>query len=167
MPKTVPVVAAIIAVLALATPSLAVSQALDSKVQAQVVEVEVARALAPLPLILEAVPRATLELVAAPPAPQFAPSQGHDHRAPPPAPHTHLQQGLNWAALRGCESGGRNVNTGNGYYGYYQFDRATFRGVTGLPGVASDYSLEVQSQAAQKLYNQRGRQPWPQCGKLL
>ncbi len=75
--------------------------------------------------------------------------------------------GGGWAALINCESGGHNDNTGNGFYGFFQFDAGTFRSVTGLPGVASDYSYDVQLAAAEKLYAERGAEPWPVCGRFL
>lgn len=74
---------------------------------------------------------------------------------------------LNWPALVVCESGGHNDNTGNGFYGYFQFDRRTFEAITGLAGVASDYPYSVQLDAAERLFAERGRQPWPVCGHLL
>ena len=46
-----------------------------------------------------------------------------------------------WAALRQCESSGRyNTNTGNGYYGAYQFDLSTGRSVGG-----SGYPIEASA----------------------
>src|SRR5664280_537611 len=53
-----------------------------------------------------------------------------------------------WDAVAQCESGGNaSVNTGNGFYGAYQFDLQTWQGL-GYSGVASSYSLAVQTQAA-------------------
>src|SRR5450756_644769 len=72
-----------------------------------------------------------------------------------------------WDAVAQCESGGNaSVNTGNGFYGAYQFDLQTWQGL-GYSGVASSYSLAVQTQAAQQLQSQRGSSPWPVCGKYL
>jgi hypothetical protein len=66
-----------------------------------------------------------------------------------------------------CESTNRySINTGNGYYGAYQFDLPTWRGL-GYTGLPSDASPAVQDEAAQKLYEQRGWQPWPQCSRKL
>jgi hypothetical protein len=74
---------------------------------------------------------------------------------------------LNWRALAGCESGGnpRAVNPA-GYYGLYQFDTGTWRGVGGS-GLPSHASADEQTYRAQRLYQQRGRSPWPNCGRLL
>jgi len=72
-----------------------------------------------------------------------------------------------WAKLRMCEaSGNYATNTGNGYYGAYQFNLATWQGL-GYPGLPSDASPAVQDEAAQKLYQQRGWQPWPACSAKL
>ena len=75
--------------------------------------------------------------------------------------------GLNWGALADCESGGnpRAVNPA-GYYGLYQFDVGTWRSVggSGLPTAAS---AGEQTYRAKLLYKQRGRSPWPNCGRLL
>ena len=74
---------------------------------------------------------------------------------------------LNWRALAGCESGGnpRAVNPA-GYYGLYQFDTGTWGSVGGR-GLPTQASADEQTYRAQKLYQQRGRSPWPNCGRLL
>ena len=72
-----------------------------------------------------------------------------------------------WAALRDCESTNNYlVNTGNGYYGAYQFDQSTWESVggTGRPHWAEP---EVQDARARLLYSRRGWQPWPICGRYL
>ena len=75
--------------------------------------------------------------------------------------------GLNWAGLANCESGGnpRAVNAA-GYYGLYQFNVATWRGVggSGMPHLAS---AGEQTFRAKLLYKSRGRSPWPYCGRFL
>ena len=75
--------------------------------------------------------------------------------------------GLSWGALAGCESGGnpRAVNPA-GYYGLYQFNVATWRSVggSGMPHLASPGE---QTFRAKLLYAERGRSPWPSCGRLL
>jgi hypothetical protein len=74
---------------------------------------------------------------------------------------------LNWTALARCESGGNpRTNTGNGFYGLYQFDLQTWRGVGGK-GLPSDASAQEQTYRAWLLYQDRGRKPWPVCGKYL
>lgn len=75
--------------------------------------------------------------------------------------------GLNWAALAQCESGGDPAtNTGNGFYGLYQFDEQTWHSVGGS-GLPHEHSAGEQTYRAQILYKQRGDSPWPVCGAKL
>ena len=70
------------------------------------------------------------------------------------------------AALRWCESRGQyGINTGNGYYGAYQFDLRTWHGIgeTGRPDLAAP---AVQDAAVRRLFVLRGWQPWPVCGRV-
>jgi hypothetical protein len=72
-----------------------------------------------------------------------------------------------FARLRQCESGGNYAtNTGNGYYGAYQFDQRTWHGL-GYSGLPSSASPADQDQAAQTLQARRGWQPWPSCARRL
>jgi hypothetical protein len=72
-----------------------------------------------------------------------------------------------FARLRMCESGGNyKINTGNGYYGAYQFNVRTWRGL-GYSGLPSDASPATQDTAAERLQAQRGWQPWPACARKL
>ncbi|HEX4220197.1 MAG TPA: transglycosylase family protein [Acidimicrobiales bacterium] len=72
-----------------------------------------------------------------------------------------------FARLRQCESGGDYAdNTGNGYYGAYQFSESTWQGL-GYSGLPSDASPAQQDQAAQQLQAQRGWSPWPSCSAQL
>ncbi len=75
--------------------------------------------------------------------------------------------GLNWAALANCESGGnpRAVNPA-GYYGLYQFNVATWHSVGGS-GMPHHASAGEQTYRAKLLYKSRGRSPCPNCGRLL
>ncbi len=75
--------------------------------------------------------------------------------------------GLNWGALANCESGG-NPHAVNpaGYYGLYQFDLGTWHSVGGS-GIPTSASAGEQTYRAKLLYKQRGRSPWPNCGRLL
>ncbi|MDP3713380.1 MAG: transglycosylase family protein [Mycobacteriales bacterium] len=69
--------------------------------------------------------------------------------------------------LRVCESGGNYaINTGNGYYGAYQFDRRTWQGL-GYSGTANQHPAAVQDEGARRLQAARGWQPWPACSKKL
>jgi hypothetical protein len=71
-----------------------------------------------------------------------------------------------WSRLRGCESSNRyTTNTGNGYYGAYQFDLPTWRSVGGrsLPHLVPPGEQDYR---ALYLYRMRGWQPWECAGKL-
>jgi hypothetical protein len=71
------------------------------------------------------------------------------------------------AQLRGCESGGNyGINTGNGFYGAYQFDERTWLGVGGT-GYPHTNPPAVQDEMATRLYESRGWQPWPSCSRSL
>ncbi len=76
-----------------------------------------------------------------------------------------------WAALRFCESGGNYAdNTGNGFYGAYQFTIETWMGYApaGYGNVLpSDAPPAAQDIAAQNLQARRGWEPWPACAAKL
>lgn len=76
--------------------------------------------------------------------------------------------GLDWAALARCESGGRPSATdpSGTYGGLYQFDVRTWQGLGGS-GRPQDASGSEQTFRAKKLYVQRGASPWPHCGRRL
>ncbi len=68
-----------------------------------------------------------------------------------------------WDRIAQCESGGRwNINTGNGYYGGLQFNSATWLSVGGgdFAPRADLATREQQITVANRLYAQRGLQPW-------
>ena len=68
-----------------------------------------------------------------------------------------------WASIRRRESGGNySTNTGNGYYGAYQFDLQTWRGVGGT-GLPSNASPAEQDRRALMLYKLRRWAPWGGC----
>jgi hypothetical protein len=72
-----------------------------------------------------------------------------------------------WAQLRACESGGRyNVNSGNGFYGAYQFHPRTWRGL-GYPGLPHQAPPEMQDEAARKLQARSGWGQWPVCSRRI
>ncbi len=66
------------------------------------------------------------------------------------------------ACIRSYEQGaaGYATNTGNGYYGAYQFDLATWRSVGGA-GLPSDATPAEQDMRAGMLLARRGLAPWP------
>jgi uncharacterized protein YabE (DUF348 family) len=71
-----------------------------------------------------------------------------------------------WDKIAQCESGGNwSINTGNGYYGGLQFDIQTWIG-SGGGAYAPNASLATKAQQidiANRVYAQRGLQPWG-CG---
>jgi Transglycosylase-like domain len=72
-----------------------------------------------------------------------------------------------WAALRECESHNNyEINTGNGYYGAYQFAAGTWKrlGYSGLPHRAAPV---VQDEAAKRLQAKSGWGQWPACSRKL
>lgn len=69
------------------------------------------------------------------------------------------------AAIRNCESGGDySSNTGNGFYGAYQFMQGTWEAVGGS-GNPADASPAEQDKRAAILYAQSGAGQWPVCGQ--
>jgi len=76
-----------------------------------------------------------------------------------------LQEDL--ARLRQCESGDNyQANTGNGYYGAYQFSLATWNGL-GYSGLPSAAPPPTQDQAAITLEETSGWGQWPVCAAIL
>lgn len=82
--------------------------------------------------------------------------------------HAPGADGLNWAALAACESGGnpRAYNPAGPFYGLYQFMASTWSAVGGV-GLPSDASPSEQTYRAQILYNRSGAGQWPVCGRNL
>jgi Transglycosylase-like domain len=71
------------------------------------------------------------------------------------------------AAIRQCESGGNyGADTGNGYFGAYQFNLGTWRSL-GFGGLPSAAPPAVQDRAAQELAARRGWGQWPSCARRL
>ena len=69
--------------------------------------------------------------------------------------------------LRQCESGGNySINTGNGYYGAYQFALGTWRGL-GYSGYPHQASPGTQDQAARDLQERSGWGQWPACARKM
>jgi uncharacterized protein YabE (DUF348 family) len=72
-----------------------------------------------------------------------------------------------WAKLAQCESGGNPAtNTGNGYYGLYQFTASTWRSVGGS-GLPHEASAAEQTKRAQILQQRAGWGQWPACAAKL
>lgn len=95
-----------------------------------------------------------------PPAAQ--PSSVTTTTAPPSYP-----AGGVWYELRVCESGDNYAeDTGNGYYGAYQFSLATWYGL-GYSGLPSAAPPAVQDEAAETLQAEAGWGQWPTCSAEL
>ena len=68
-------------------------------------------------------------------------------------------------AIAACESGGNPAtDTGNGFFGKYQFTEATWQAVGGTGNPAAAPEAEQDRRAAQ-LYAQAGPSQWPVCGR--
>ncbi len=110
------------------------------------------------------------EVAPAQPAPAPAqPSPAPSLLAPAPSPGASggSVSGGVWLQLRTCESGDNYAeNTGNGFYGAYQFSQQTWNGL-GLSGLPSSAPPAVQDQAAMKLQAEDGWAPWPACSAAL
>ena len=91
-----------------------------------------------------------------------APTAGANTGAAAPA----MMNEAMWDKIAQCESGGNwSINTGNGYYGGLQFDIQTWIG-SGGGAYAPNASLASKAQQidiANRVYAQRGLQPWG-CG---
>jgi hypothetical protein len=67
--------------------------------------------------------------------------------------------------LRLCESGNNyHEDTGNGYYGAYQFAQTTWRSL-GFHGRPDQARHVVQDRAARRLHKQSGWHAWPACSR--
>lgn len=72
-----------------------------------------------------------------------------------------------WARLRACESGGNySINTGNGYYGAYQYNNGTWNNYGGYAR-ADLAPAAVQDAKARETQASRGWNPWPACSSKL
>ncbi|HLI43391.1 MAG TPA: transglycosylase family protein, partial [Acidimicrobiales bacterium] len=101
-----------------------------------------------------------------PPAPPPAPVVVTPPPAPPPPPPPAPSGGI-WYELRVCESGDNySADTGNGYYGAYQFSLSTWYGL-GFTGLPSQAPPAVQDRAAQELQASSGWAQWPECAAEL
>jgi hypothetical protein len=76
-----------------------------------------------------------------------------------------VQRFAGWlASTRACESGGSyTINTGNGFFGAYQFTRSSWAAVggRGLPHQASPLEQDFRAVLLLRL---QGRGAWPVCG---
>jgi hypothetical protein len=120
---------------------------------------------APAPVVTIPVPAVTAPRPTTPPQSTAPPAT-----APPATPAVPVVTGGAggvWAALRQCESGGNYAeNTGNGYYGAYQFSQATWSSL-GYPGRPDQAPPAMQDEAAQRLQARSGWGQWPACSAAL
>lgn len=80
-----------------------------------------------------------------------------------------------WAELRQCESSGDYaIDTGNTFYGAYQFTRAGWRTTATAAGLSSVADMNpalaepyLQDAIADALYRERGADAWPICGRFI
>ena len=85
----------------------------------------------------------------------------------PPAPTALAGAGGVWLQLRQCESGDDyQADTGNGFYGAYQFSQATWTDL-GYPGRPDLEPPAMQDQAAAQLQARSGWGQWPACAAAL
>jgi len=72
-----------------------------------------------------------------------------------------------WACIAQHESGGNPAtNTGNGFYGAFQFTLASWQAVGGPPGLPSNYPLSVQLHYAEVLQARSGWGNWPVTSRM-
>lgn len=89
--------------------------------------------------------------------------------------HRAVASDVSLQRLRNCESGGnyRAVSSSGSYRGAYQFNRSTWNSVASRHypfAVGADPANSagfVQDAMARALISERGRSPWPHCGRYL
>jgi peptidoglycan hydrolase CwlO-like protein len=87
--------------------------------------------------------------------------------AAPASPVASGSTPADFAALAQCESSGNySENTGNGFYGAYQFSQATWTGL-GFPGEPDQEPAAMQDEAAEELEARSGWAQWPACSAAL
>ena len=80
---------------------------------------------------------------------------------------TAVDDGSVWWRLAQCESGGNPaINTGNGFYGAFQFTLPTWQAMGGT-GYPHEHSYETQLAMAQQLQARSGWGQWPGCAAKL
>ena len=127
-----------------------------------------------------AVPAARLNRYTPPDPPTTTTSTTSTTRpAPPPrrtvsppartVPASPVVSGDVWGCIARLESGGNPAaNTGNGFYGAWQFTLSSWQAAGGGPGLPSSYSYGAQLAVAQRLQQIQGWGAWPntapRCG---
>lgn len=102
------------------------------------------------------------------------PMAAYNPPPPPPDVATLWPDDAGLYRLRMCESTDNYaVNTGNGFYGGYQFVISTWNGVAArhrpeLVGVRPDRAAPAdQDDMVRHLWAESGRYPWPVCGRRV
>jgi len=102
----------------------------------------------------------------APADPAPAPAAQPAAPAPQPAASGAGLSGV-WACIAEHESGGNPAtNTGNGFYGAFQFTLASWQAVGGPPGLPSNYSMGTQLHYAEVLQARSGWGNWPVTSQM-
>ena len=123
-------------------------------------------------------PIPTPEAVVAAPAPSPSPTAAPVAPEPTSEPTPAVVAGPTaeqWAQVRWCESNDNyQINTGNGFYGAYQFHPTSWDYAVGAIGLNEWVGVlphlappEVQDAAALSLYHLQGKGAWPVCGRVL
>jgi hypothetical protein len=121
------------------------------------------RPVAPLVVTVAASPIRSAQILSAP-ARNSAPVSAYKAVSPP----TTGGSGV-WGCIAQHESGGNaSINTGNGFYGAFQFTVGSWRAAGGGPGLPSSYSYSQQEAIAINLQRMSGWGNWPvtsgECG---
>lgn len=119
------------------------------------------------------VPQPSAEVVTPPLLPVPLPARPSPPKAlphpvvSPSAPVQQTPSASQWAELRQCESGGNwQTDTGNGFYGAYQFTLSSWAGV-GMGGMPNAAPPATQTAAAIRLWTIQGWRAWPVCSVKL
>ena len=97
-----------------------------------------------------------------------APSASSDSSSGGSASNGHGDVGDDvWARLAQCESGGNpKTDTGNGFYGMYQFTLSTWQSLGGT-GYPHEADAATQTEMAKRLQAKAGWGQWPACSSKL
>jgi hypothetical protein len=94
-------------------------------------------------------------------------AHGTPSASPAPAQPSGAAMSGVWACIAQHESGGNPAaNTGNGFYGAFQFTEASWQAVGGPSGLPSNYPLSVQLHYAEVLQARSGWGNWPVTSQL-
>jgi len=87
--------------------------------------------------------------------------------APPTTTSVQIQASGVWSCIAYHESGGDPAtNTGNGFYGAFQFTLSTWESAGGGPGLPSSYSYSTQLAVAERVQQQQGWGAWPNTSRM-